>query len=411
MIRFAPDSLLEGLLRPLLMALPQPWIYSELTAPDFRFVFLIGMLLFWFIAGFVLKRPWSANLRHAMLSGGCLLAFVPWLLTGGNGRYFIAYLALVGPLCVALAYASSATRNMKVALVAFFLFLQGHAILANSPWSPFETFEWGRWTSRDYFHLDVAPVSKDEGVTYVSLANQTNSLIIPLFPESSRWINLTSFQGRNFLKNDDRVVARARSKLASASPLRLVVQSQPRMARPEDGLPDDKARRLLDRYVDPFGLRLQPGTSCVLLRSDALAATIPVLASDAPAQVSRLRQHAGFWVCPMTYVGRSEMVEAARAPWMDRGEQLISLVERACPRLFPPGQVSFNQLPYGIERIYTESDSTLAYVADDDAVYARFFRALNPQRIGSGHELRRPGFQVKCDQFVSREGLSWLRNI
>lgn len=410
MIRFAPDSLLEGLLRPILVLLPQPWIYSELTAPDFRFVFLLGMLLFWFISGFVLKRPWSANLRHAMLSGVCLLAFLPWLLTGGNGRYFIAYLALVGPLCVALVEASSASQNMKVALVAFFLCLQGHAILANSPWNPFESFEWARWTSRDYFHLDVAPVSKDESVTYVTLANQTNSLIAPQFPESSHWINLTSFQGSNFLKNDDRVVARVRRKLASASTLRLVVQSQPRMARPEDGLPDDKARRLLDSYVDPFGLRLQPGTSCVLLRSHALAATIPVLVSDAPAQVSRLRQYAGFWVCPMTYVGRSDVVEV-RAPWMDRGEQLISLVERACPRLFPPGQISFNPLQYGIERIYTVSDATLAYVAGEDAVYVRFFRALNPQRIGSGDELRKPGFKVKCDEFVSREGLPWLRNI
>ncbi|MGE5450422.1 MAG: hypothetical protein ACM3VZ_01090 [Acidobacteriota bacterium] len=410
MIRFAPDSLLEGLLRPIVMALPQPWVYSELTAPDFRYVFLIGMLLFWFIAGFLLKRQWSANPRHGVLSGVCLLAFVPWLLTGGNGRYFIAYLALVGPLCVALAYASSASRNMKVALVAFFLLMQGHAILTNSPWNPFETFEWGRWTSRDYFHLDVAPVSKDEGVTYVSLANQTNSLIIPLFPESSRWINLTSFQGRNFLKNDDRVVAQARSKLASTSPLRLVVQAQPRMARPEDGLPDDQARRLLDRYVDPFGLRLQPGMPCLLLRSSSLAATLPILASDAPAQISRLRQHAGFWVCPMTYVGRSELVEAKR-PWMNRGERSISAVERACPRLFPPGQVSFNQLSYGIERIYTESDATLVYVADEDAVYVSFFRALNPQRIGSGEELRKASFQVKCDQFVSREGLPWLRNI
>lgn len=410
MIRFAPDSLLEGLLRPLLMALPQPWIYSELTAPDFRFVFLIGMLLFWFIAGFVLKRPWSASLRHSMLSCVCLLAFLPWLLTGGNGRYFIAYLALVGPLCVALVEASSASQNMKVALVAFFLCLQGHAILANSPWNPFESFEWARWTSRDYFHLDVAPVSKDESVTYVSLANQTNSLIAPQFPESSHWINLTSFQGGNFLKNDDRVVARVRSKLASASLLRLVMQSQPRMARPEDGLPDDKARRLLDSYVDPFGLRLQSGTSCLLLRSHVLAETIPVLASDAPEQVGRLRSHAGFWVCPLNYVGRSDVAQA-RAPWMDRGEQLISLVERACPRLFPPGQTSFNPLQYGIERIYTGSDATLAYVAGDDAVYARFFRALNPQRIGSGEELLKPGFQVNCDQFVSREGLPWLRNI
>lgn len=410
MIRFAPDSLLEGFLRPFLLALPQPWIYSELTAPDFRFAFLVGMLLFWFVAGVLFKRDWSANRRHLVLSCACILAFVPWLMTGGNGRYFLAYLALVGPLCVALVHACSASRSMKVALVAFFFVLQGHAILSNSPWHPFESFEWSRWTSRDYFQLDVSPVVADEGVTYVSLANQTNSLIIPLFPESSHWINLTSFQGRDFLKSQQRVVAQARGKLSSASPMRLLIQSQPRMARPEDGLPDEKANQLLGQYIDPFGLRLKPGASCRLLRSPSLAETLPILSSDPPVLRSRLKQHAGFWVCPITYVGSSELVEV-KEPWLERGQKLISLVERACPRLFPPGQTAYNRLPYGIERIYTESDSSLAFVVAEDAVYVKFFRALNPQRIALGADLSKPGFQVKCDQFVSREGLPWLRGI
>lgn len=37
MIRFLPDTWRDWVLRPLAMAAPDSWVYTEVSAPDFRF--------------------------------------------------------------------------------------------------------------------------------------------------------------------------------------------------------------------------------------------------------------------------------------------------------------------------------------------------------------------------------------
>jgi hypothetical protein len=62
-------------------------------------------------------------------------------------------------------------------------------------------------------------------------------------------------------------------------------------------------------------------------------------------------------------------------------------------------------------RSYSESDATLTYVAAERVVYVKFLRALNPQRIGTVDEILHSTFRLKCDGFVSREGLPWMRDL
>ena len=104
MIRFLPDSWRDAVLRPFAMAAPDGGVYVEIMAPDFRFAFIL--LLIPVLTLLVFLRPWRNPPFKpvVILLTTTAMAFVPWMLTTGNGRYFIPFLLVAGPLCLGLVY-------------------------------------------------------------------------------------------------------------------------------------------------------------------------------------------------------------------------------------------------------------------------------------------------------------------
>lgn len=410
MIRFSPDSFLEGVLRPFLMALPQGWVYTEIVAPDFRFALSLVVLVVSFATAVALRRQWAPGrpLWVALISLVC--AFILWLLSGGNGRYFMPFLVLIGPLLVVLIYRSPFGRQTKHALLLVALLVQGAAISTNSPWAPFNSLAWTKWKDRDYFKMDVEAASQELNVTYLTFAGQTHSLISPLFPPSSRWINLYWFEGHDFLASQDPVVMGVKLRMRHAENLQVLLQSQPNQADSADGGPDEQAQATIRRYINQYGLRLVEGRRCRLIQSETMASAVVVPSSAPPEQKAAIRARAGFWACPVAH-DEHMVAPSLDAGVASRAKRVLERVESMCPRMFPAGQISLKQIGSGVTRSYSASDSTLTFLPGSGAVYVKFLRALNPQFIGREEQILQPDFRVNCDGFVSREGLPWKRTL
>ena len=87
MIRLMADTWLDALLRPVAMAAPNGWIYTEIMAPDFRFVFALGLALAALVAVARGKGKPAARRPVFVLLALTFVSFVPWMATTGNGSY------------------------------------------------------------------------------------------------------------------------------------------------------------------------------------------------------------------------------------------------------------------------------------------------------------------------------------
>jgi hypothetical protein len=295
-------------------------------------------------------------------------------------------------------------------MMSVFVVLQGVAIATNPPWQPFDTLEWVRWRGKDYFDLDTRAIANLDGVTYVTLPGVTNSMVAPLFPKTAHWVNLTSFEGQDFIHDIRPTVAEARRRLISATDLRILVRARPRESHTANGLPNETARRILNVHLSAFGMKLSTRAECVLLPSKTFAEMTSLTSTDTPDSIAALKLHAGFWACPLDWA--PGLAPATNYQTLSlRADQAVRKVESLCPRLFPPGQSGYMPRNFGYERGYSASDSNISYVIVEDKIYVKMQRALNPQAVGMVDDILKPSFQLDCSGFVGREGIPWKRSI
>lgn len=390
MIRFEPDTAVEGLLRFFAMAAPDGNVYVEIAAPDTRFaavVFLaVGVLLF--------HKRLAANPRPALTLLALLLVSVPpWLMTSGNGRYYIPMLLCAGPLAVALIYLLPLTRLFRSFLAIALLALQTFVVATSPPW---DAWAWLPWEEAPYFHVDIpAPLTSAKPVTYITISSISYSLIAPRFPASSRWMNVTNVGGTG------RDAKWAQDFLAAApGPIMLIAPSI-RGELGVDGKPKRKVRDALDLLLRTQRLALE-GDACELLRSRGLE----VITSKRKPEGDT--EDVGFWVCPLRYpVAAADVQEKLVAPKI---ESVFSRIEQLCPRFFPPGSSVTTPINGGALRHYTESDMKI-YVLDDGSVRYKFWRALNPVPIGTVDGVLSGKDVVDCKNIRGRGGLPWDREI
>ncbi|MGE4240228.1 hypothetical protein [Ramlibacter sp.] len=407
MIRFIPDTLREWLLRPIAMAAPDGWVYTEICAPDFRFAILL--LLLAAVLAFRIRRD-GVRLGRPLLAAIflCAISFVPWLATTGNGRYFMPYLLLVGPLCIALAVRLPVTAAMRSFVVVMVVAAQGFALAQNSPWKPFDSWEWIPWREAPYFSIDTAPVANDKDVTYVGISLMTLSLIAPQFPPEVRWVNLSTFDGADVGKGRIRHYERM-NELLDGGRLRLLHRTQPRAIEEEVMQPNVRAVTEIDAALAPHRLALRKPTDCVLLRSRSLSKLTMTMEGDSPQRKAQLEDRAGFWACTLVRVPDAP-VPREPTPAELHAKAVFEKVETLCPRFFPAGQETVRTTGTVHVRIYHASDSILM-LASDDELYIKYERALNPQRLALGKEVLQPGFRLDCNAFRGRSGLPWERAI
>ncbi len=399
--RFMPDTLRDAIWRPISMAVPDAGLYIEILAPDLRFAILLALMAITAVIA-IRRRPAPGFSPTWLLIAFAWLAFIPWLATTGNGRYFIAVLLLAGPLCIALIHRLPMTAGFRICAA---LIVVGAQIVVISQSNP-----WGRWPlafwSTPYFDLPLDEQERSKPAAYITITSISYSLIAPMFPAGSRWMNIASLSGEPEVNIDDR---RAQAFLQrvqrDALPLKVLAPTVP-MFRQADGQPTEAMRNEIDRLIGRQGMRLVPGRHCkvVLSRNLAAMATSKYDSIAAP-ELARY----GFWICDLEYpVARPP--RTTTQPENELAARVFSKLESACPRIFPPGQGVSSRVGDGVVRSYGSSD-TKVYVLDDDNVVFKYWRALNPARVGTIDEVLAPGFTMNCNAIRGRSGLPWEKEI
>ena len=258
MIRFLPDSWRDALLRPFAMAAPDGGVYVEIMAPDFRFAFIL--LLIPVLTLLVVLRPWRKPPFKpvAILLTTTAMAFVPWMLTTGNGRYFIPFLLVAGPLCLGLVYLLPTTRAFRLAIATCLVVIQATAIYEANP---FRLWDWTRWQDAPYFQITLPDDMANEPRTYVTMSSISYSLIAPLFPAASRWINLSNAPTDTGKTLEGRLT---RAVLESDTPLTLLVPSIPAYTL-ADGQPDKEVIRSINFLLAEHRLTMSGSPTCRLI--------------------------------------------------------------------------------------------------------------------------------------------------
>ena len=412
MIRFEPDSWVEAVLRPIAMAAPNGWVYIEIMAPDFRFVLV---LLFAALLGVHLLRrsrkeaPTAADRGLRALGVLTAIAFAVWLATSGNGRYFMPFLVLVGPLCIALAARLPATPAMRTFAVSLALAAQGLALSQNSPWVPFDKWEWVPWKDAPYFHVDTGPVQEDENVTYLTVSNLSFALVAPQFPASSRWVNLSSFDSTQNVNDSLHYKPVAEMLRQGEGKLRLLQRAQVNAMDARTLQPTPAALEVINATLAAHGLKVSGPQDCRLLRSRNLSLLTTVTSEIVGQEKAEITGRAGFWACSLLRQPPEAMQLEASASQV-RAARIFSKIEAACPRFFPPGQdQALGSAGGTIVRVYGGTDITLM-LAQNDELYMKYLRAMNPQLLGRGEDILKPDFRLECN-FRGRAGLPWEREI
>jgi hypothetical protein len=393
-IRFSPDTWWDAVMRPIAMAAPNGGVYVETVAPDFRFVFVLLLLV---LVLFLRRREKTGTRAAFGLLAFCAVAFVPWLATTGNGRYFMSVLWLAGPLCVALLWQMRVTRALRLSLLAGMIALQLFLVQQNTPWD-----SWGLkpWKDGAAFAVDVPEDLRQRPATYITLSNISYSLIAYQFHPASRWANLTTQTG-----DDDQSLAGRRTKafLAAAGETYVLFPSGPGEA--VLGQPPLRVVQAQDEMLGGHGLGVRSGVPCRLLHSEGLT-NLGLHRQDAP--ITAPADQRGFWLCPVEKRTDSAPRDA-RQPPADI-EAALDKVERTCPRMFPPGEARTSLMPNAARRFYPSSDMRL-YVFQDRQVAYKYMRALNPVVLGRIEEVLANGFRMECDHIRGRSGLPWEREI
>jgi hypothetical protein len=394
MIRFLPDTWRDAIWRPLSMASPDGGVYVEIIAPDFRFAFVLVLALAWLVLARGKQRGMSAPVVLLLFTA---LAFVPWLLTTGNGRYFIPFLLLAGPLCIGLLQLIPVTPSFRLALALGMVLWQSFLIYDVSPWG-----SWGHvpWTKAPAFGVDVPPEVAAQPATYVTLSSISYSLIAPQFHPASRWINVSTMQGVADKSPDS---LRAQALIASPGLLRTIFPTAP--DGHESGHIEPALAQAINELLARHALSIEDEAQCRLLRSQGLSSMVSVRQND--AQFDKPVVH-GFWLCPLA---RHAIARTSpSAPLSQRSEQVFARLEGLCPRIFRSGEVASMRIPSGAVRAYPGSDFKL-YVFENGEVWYKYVRALNPVRVGNAEAILDPAFTMECNNIRGRSGLPWERGI
>jgi hypothetical protein len=182
-VRFQKESFSDYFLWPALMAMPVTWYYSELIAPDIRFLVLVVASF-----GLALKErsmTFKPGSSLGLVVVFYLLAFIPWILLLGNGRYAIELFVLVGPLLTLVLYRLM-NRRFFVYAILLIAGIQIAAVLVVGKyrWAPVSFG--GEW-----FDFSIPEELKASPHLYVSIDGQSASFVaLKVHPESA-FINMS----------------------------------------------------------------------------------------------------------------------------------------------------------------------------------------------------------------------------
>lgn len=370
------------------MADPSGGVYFEAIAPDWRFAAFFLLMAVALTVGHA-----RTHMSHAQRTGsvGVVLMLYAWTLASGNGRYFLSGLLMVGPLVVMACSLLPGTKALRASALGLVLVLQGVAVQLF-----FNPDLWGlaQWNEKRPV-LEPSPL-REQPAVFLTLSGVSYSILVPRFHPQSRWSNIA---GQHLIGPGVPEYKRLQGLLASPLPKYLVVPT-PYSLRSLQQQPEPERLKLMRATLGLFGLALQD-LPCTLLQSQLNPGP-----PDIAGQPLALR---GFWVCavepgPVTHSG-----EDAQLALSTRMADVFERIEQRCPRFFPPGDGKTSRYDGVTLRLYTGSDVKV-YIGDNNQVFYRHFRAMNPTLIGTVADIRQGKFTLECEKLPGRYRLPWQRD-
>lgn len=256
-VRFQKQSFVEYLYWPFIVALPVTWYYSELIAPDVRFLVLaIAICCLFFKKG---RGFFKSKTSIGQVALFYILSFVFWIVLLGNGRYAIDLFVLVGPLLV-LALFSLLNRRMfgwAVVLVIGFQVLVTFAVGVYR-WAPIGFGD-------EWFDFSVPEELKAEPYLYVSIDGQSASFLALKVHPDSAFINIS---GQLTLPFNDALQYRFESML-SKNDAGIKIITRAYVGEMREWIESWVER--INRSVERVGLKVADSGSCRLISAKTMS--------------------------------------------------------------------------------------------------------------------------------------------
>lgn len=387
MLRFVPDTWLDLLLRPLLLVDPVAGLYTEIQAPDWRYLAVVLLLPAVAVSarGRLLLRQTSGRV---ML--GLTLAFYTWTAVSGNGRYFIWGLLLIGPLAVALARALPATRSARNTVIVGLLALQGFSV-----WLTFEPNAWmlRPWGRADSPQIAAGALTQQPAV-FITVGSISHSILVPLFHPESRWSNVG---GQMDLRAGTREYAKLQLLLDAPLPHYGVIRAT-RLVMTDQQQPTEHAWAIIKRSFARYAVA----------PTERPCTFAPAHLGGLPYDLKTTQENeSGFWFCEIRRT-RDNVVDSEDMRVAPELDDVFAQVEARCPRYFPPGNAVTRRMDEGVVRHYSHSDTSVS-INDAGAVYFKNMRALNPTEIGPVAAVRAGRFNLDCQRLPGHYAPPWAR--
>ena len=385
--RFRPHDLAEFLMAPLRMALPQPMIYGEQTAPDIRPALLIALLI---LAGAQaclrpqaiqpeLARPGAASAVPGFLAFYVVSAAL-WLATSFNARYGLGLLLLAGPAAGAALRALLQRRWFHVAMLG--------AVVAQSYWlflvspsrmTPSEPYAW----TQSWLEYDVPERLRAAPHLFLAVETQSYSFLAAYVHPDSRFVNV---RGGYALHLDGPGGARlARLMEENGQRLRVLGSSMIPAGR---GRPPMEWTLAMNSILGRLGLEVYPG-DCLPIRP------VPVIDGLARAANDLVGPAAPFATpYPMSCGLRRVPVSASYLRGRAAADSIFDSVERACPSAFRSGLARSEQRGALWMRYYPDAERDLFWDGTEIFTVSRLDSTRStvgvPARAGSFPSFRCP---------------------
>lgn len=374
-LRFLPESGLDYLTRPWVMAQFRPYASTEAFVPDARplAAAIAGALA---LAAATVRYgpgPWLRRLTwlrgDVHLGLFLLLSYPLWLATSGNSRYAIVWSMLCGVLLVHAARTVTAQRWMLVGLAtALALNLaayvtEGDHRLIGRPWD-----------KAAYFPVEVPERLRDQPFLHLSIGVQSNAAVAPYLHPAGALVNITG-----------------QMSLPTAGPLGDLLRQRlqtwdgrTRFLLPAPARADSKK---FAAVIDAENFAQSHRLGLRIDRNDCERLTL--LPQTDPAQPGN-----PFHLLSCAAV-KSPRPDAELDRRLAQDRQVFELLEHNCPRFFGPTPMVSEYGPDVTWRRYMNSDARID-ISVAEGVFVSHFRAHNPVFLGSAQDVINNGGRDAC---------------
>jgi hypothetical protein len=367
--RFTADSWTDILSLPFRMAQIKSGVYAEILVPDIRFACLLILvvlitirLLPSYSRAIALTRPMSVGDKSAsryLIAFFCT-GYVAWILSSGNGRYYLAIVMLVGPL---LVLACSALLKKPVALIGTLTAILLAQVVHGGA-AGYRRWDSTAWTPK-WIEADIRHALADQPYRYLMVGPENDSTVVPYLHPDSLYLTLI---GKVPLSPNKPGATRVREFIdRSTPPLRVLVRESEVRGSPlyESGKPDEVTLGMANDDLAAWGLSVSPENCAYVGITLGKETGRSPESGNAPAQL--WPRNYSFLSCPILRGTKAtnEFFQTQR-----KLELLGESLSRSCKLLFPePGS-----FPVRLGELWAMRFAGTDIVVTSDGATARYSR-------------------------------------